>query len=92
MAREYRQTVVIGPGGTFEGCAPDLEPGTTAEVFVSEIAKRVSRTPKAEEREMTLRHMWELSDRAIAEGMETWDLDRVNAEVAERRGGDREVL
>ena len=34
---------------------------------------------------------WAASDRLIAEGMETWDLHRVNGEIEERNGGEREV-
>ena len=86
MAREYRQTVMIGSGGTFEGCAPDLEPGKTAEV--------VALFPEGESvsnREIAIEKMRVLRTKAIAEGMELWDLDRINQEVATNRYGDREI-
>lgn len=88
MERTLRQTVVIGPGGRFEGSAPGFAPGTEAEIIL--IFPDEPQAGPQVSREELLKRMWELSDKAIAEGMGTWDIDQTNAEVHAIRYGDRE--
>lgn len=38
-----------------------------------------------ERRKAVVERAWALRDKAVAEGLETWDLDRVNAELARER-------
>lgn len=38
-----------------------------------------------ERRRETVARAWALQEKAVAEGLETWDLDRINAELARAR-------
>ncbi len=87
--RELRRKVVVGLEGRLEIARTDLVPGTTAEVIVL-FADEDREAEIIARKQAFLEKAWMISDKAIAEGMETWDIDRINQEVAERRYGDRE--
>lgn len=78
---------MIGPKGRVEIPTTELLPGTRAEILVLPVATELPKALTPEEREATLQRMEELREQAISEGMQLWDVDRINAEVAERRGG-----
>ena len=86
MEGVLRRTVVIGPEAWVEIPTTELAPGTVVEVLV--FPKLEARPPLSEkERQAALQRAWKLSDQAISNGMEPWSIDRINAEVAQRRAG-----